>query len=133
MPVTSTRSTYGSSPGSWSRISMILSSAVGETDRMFSSVMQPPLRGHGNGATDLRLRPSVRHHEDMARALLILPTGTYRAADFIEAAGALDAEGIVASQENMVFYYQLRDGYLLIDCSRPEESARPLLYLGARQ
>ncbi|HKZ28758.1 MAG TPA: ATP-grasp domain-containing protein [Acidimicrobiia bacterium] len=69
----------------------------------------------------------------MARALLILPTGTYRAADFIEAAGALDAEVIVASEENMVLADQLGDGFLLIDCSRPEESARRIVELGDRQ
>ncbi|MDH3262038.1 MAG: ATP-grasp domain-containing protein [Acidimicrobiia bacterium] len=69
----------------------------------------------------------------MARALLILPTGTYRAADFIEAAAALDAEVIVASEEDMVLADQLGDGFLLIDCSRPEESARRIVELGDRQ
>ena len=69
----------------------------------------------------------------MARALLILPTGTYRAADFIEAAAALDAEIIVASEENMVLADQLGDDFLLIDCSRPDESARRIVELGDRQ
>ena len=69
----------------------------------------------------------------MARALLILPTGTYRAADFIEAAAALEAEVIVASEEDMVLADQLGDHFLLIDCSRPEESARRIVELGDRQ
>jgi biotin carboxylase len=69
----------------------------------------------------------------MARALLILPTGTYRAADFIEAAAALNAEIIVASEENMVLADQLGDDFLLIDCSRPDESARRIVELGDRQ
>ena len=69
----------------------------------------------------------------MARALLILPTGTYRARDFIEAAAALDAEVIVASEEDMVLADQLGDNFLLIDCSRPEESARRIVELGDRQ
>ena len=73
------------------------------------------------------------HHEVMARALLILPTGTYRAADFIEAAAALNAEVIVASEEDMVLADQLGDNFLLIDCSRPEESARRIVELGDRQ
>jgi biotin carboxylase len=69
----------------------------------------------------------------MARALLILPTGTYRAADFVEAAAALDAEIIVASEEDMVLADQLGDDFLRIDCSRPEESARRIVELGDRQ
>ncbi len=69
----------------------------------------------------------------MARALLILPTGTYRAADFVEAAAALNAEVIVASEEDMVLADQLGDDFLLIDCSRPEESARRIVELGDRQ
>jgi len=77
--------------------------------------------------------PAVRHHEVMARALLILPTGTYRAADFMEAAAALDAHVIVASEEDMVLADQLGDDFLLIDCSRPEESARRIVQLGDRQ
>lgn len=69
----------------------------------------------------------------MARALLILPTGTYRAADFLEAAAALNAEVIVASEEDMVLADQLGDNFLLIDCARPEESARRIVELGDRQ
>jgi biotin carboxylase len=69
----------------------------------------------------------------MARALLILPTDTYRATDFIEAAGALDAEVIVASEEDMVLADQIGDDFLRIDCSRPEESARRIVELGDRQ
>ncbi len=69
----------------------------------------------------------------MARVLLILPTGTYRATDFIEAAAALNADVIVASEENMVLADQLGDDFLLIDCSRPEESARRIVELGDRQ
>ena len=77
--------------------------------------------------------PVVDHHENMARALLILPTGTYRATDFVEAAAALNAEIIVASEEDMVLADQLGDHFLLIDCSRPEESARRIVELGDRQ
>ena len=73
------------------------------------------------------------HHEHMARALLILPTGTYRATDFIDAAAALNADVIVASEEAMVLADQLGDDFLLIDCSLPEESARRIVELGNRQ
>lgn len=76
---------------------------------------------------------ALDHHGQMARALLILPTGTYRATEFIEAAAALDAEVIVASEENMALADQMGDDFLLIDCSRPEESARRIVELGDRQ
>jgi biotin carboxylase len=69
----------------------------------------------------------------MARAVLILPTGTYRATDFVEAAAALDAHIIVASEEEMALADQLGDDFLLIDCSRPEESARRIVELSDRQ
>jgi biotin carboxylase len=69
----------------------------------------------------------------MARAVLILPTGTYRATDFVEAAAALDAHIIVASEEEMTLADQLGDDFLLIDCSRPEESARRIVELSDRQ
>jgi len=69
----------------------------------------------------------------MARAVLILPTGTYRATDFIEAAAALDADVIVASEEHMVLADQLGDDFLLIDCNNPRESARRIVELGDRQ
>ncbi len=69
----------------------------------------------------------------MARALLILPTETYRASDFIESAAALNADIIVASEEDMALADQLGEDFLLIDCSRPEESARRIVELGNRQ
>ena len=51
----------------------------------------------------------------------------------MEAAAALNAEVIVASEEDMVLADQLGDHFLLIDCSRPEESARRIIELGDRQ
>ena len=68
----------------------------------------------------------------MARALLILPTGTYRAGDFIEAATALNAQVVVASEEDMALSEQMGEDFLLIDCARPEASARRIVELGDR-
>src|SRR4051794_41725476 len=38
----------------------------------------------------------------VARVLLLLPTATYRAADFLTAARALGGEGVVASERRLV-------------------------------
>lgn len=67
----------------------------------------------------------------MPCAVLILPTTTYRAADFLEAASALSTRVIVASEEQQVLAGA--DDFLLIDCSDPEESARRIVALGDRQ
>lgn len=69
----------------------------------------------------------------MSKALLILPTATYRATDFMDAAAALNAEVIVASEEDQVLAAEMGDNFLLIDCSQPEESARRIVELGDHQ
>lgn len=57
----------------------------------------------------------------MAHVLLILPTSTYRASAFLEAAAALDVEVSVASEEPTPLVSDER--FCLIDCGDPEGSA----------
>ncbi len=57
----------------------------------------------------------------VAHVLLILPTSTYRAADFLEAAEALGLELSVASEEAVPLVDS--DRFVEIDCAHPEESA----------
>jgi biotin carboxylase len=52
--------------------------------------------------------------------LLLLPTATYRAADFLTAARALGAEVVVASERRLV---AMGDAQLTLDLCRPEEAA----------
>src|SRR3954465_15465174 len=52
----------------------------------------------------------------VARVLLLLPTATYRAADFLTAARALGAEVVVASERRLV---SIGDAQLTLDPPRP--------------
>ena len=62
----------------------------------------------------------------MARLLLLLPTASYRAADFLAAARALGAEVVVASERRLV---SMGDRQLTLDLSRPEAAAEAIAAL----
>lgn len=64
----------------------------------------------------------------MPTAVVILPTNTYRASDFIEAAEALDVDLIVASEGPPPL--EMGDRYVRIDCSDPEDAARRIVSFG---
>ena len=59
----------------------------------------------------------------MPRVLLILPTATYRASDFLAAARALDVELIIASERRAAMSETMGDLALVVDLSRPEAAA----------
>jgi len=63
------------------------------------------------------------------RVLIVLPTESYRASDFVRAADALDVELAVASEEEPPI--GLEDRFVGIDTRRPESSARALADLAA--
>ena len=65
----------------------------------------------------------------MPRALIVLPTGTYRAKDFVAAAEALGVELAIASEEAPPL--GLQDRFVAIDCAHPEASADALADLAA--
>jgi biotin carboxylase len=62
----------------------------------------------------------------VARLLLVLPTATYRAADFLSAARALGAEVVVASERRLV---SMGDAQLTLDLCRPEAAAEAITAL----
>jgi biotin carboxylase len=62
----------------------------------------------------------------VARLLLLLPTATYRAADFLTAARALGAEVVVASDRRLV---SMGDSQLTLDLRRPEAAAEAIAAL----
>ena len=66
----------------------------------------------------------------MAHVLLIIPTQTYRATDFVRAAGELGVEVSVAAEEELPLVAD--DRQVWIDCSRPEWSAQLLADHAAR-
>ena len=60
--------------------------------------------------------------------LLLLPTATYRAADFLTAARTLGAEVVVASERRLV---SIGDAQLTLDLSRPEVAAEAIAAVAA--
>ena len=66
----------------------------------------------------------------MARVLLLLPTATYRAADFLTAARALGAEVVVASDRRLV---SIGDAQLTLDLRRPEVAAEAIAAVAAER
>ena len=65
----------------------------------------------------------------MSRVLLVVPTSTYRIADFIEAAEALGVEVAVAAEEDLPLLDL--DRFVRIDCSDPATAAATLVDLAA--
>ena len=62
----------------------------------------------------------------MARVLLLLPTRTYRARDFMEAAYRLGVEVVVGSERQQAFAPLFPDGHLRLDFLRPRQAVRAI-------
>ncbi|MDQ3306056.1 MAG: ATP-grasp domain-containing protein [Actinomycetota bacterium] len=68
----------------------------------------------------------------MPRVLLILPTGTYRAADFVRAASVLRTEVVVASEHRQAMAASMEDRALVLPLDRPEAAAAAIVAFAAR-
>lgn len=66
----------------------------------------------------------------MPTVVVILPSSTYRAADFVAAAESLGLDLVVASEQAPPF--DMGDRYLEIDCSQPLAAAKAIADLGNR-
>src|SRR5680860_694743 len=128
MPVTSRRSAASPSPASWSRISMILPRATSVIVSVWAivSVIVPEVRD--NEGESAPLMPRNDDHGVMSTAVVILPTGTYRANDFIEAARSLGIKLIIASEERHALLSD--DSFIPIDCADPYRSADAIVSAG---
>lgn len=69
----------------------------------------------------------------MSRVLLLLPTATYRAADFVAAARALGVEVVVASEERPVLADTMGDRAAVVPLDDPERGASAIDALDARR
>src|SRR5918999_2643614 len=69
----------------------------------------------------------------MARMLLLLPTSTYRATDFVAAARTLGAEIIIASDHRLAIGPALPAESLVVDFSRPDRAAARIVAHCKRQ
>jgi biotin carboxylase len=66
------------------------------------------------------------------RVLLLLPTSTYRAEDFIRAASAVEAQVVVASERRQALSALMGDRALTVPLRRPGEAAERIVALAAR-
>src|SRR2546430_10704064 len=66
------------------------------------------------------------------RVLLLLPTATYRAEDFLAAAEAVGAEVVVASERRQALRGPMGDRALRVDLRRPERAAGAVVELAER-
>jgi biotin carboxylase len=64
--------------------------------------------------------------------LLLLPTATYRAEDFLAAAAAVGAEVVVASERRQALGGAMGDRALCVDLRRPERAAAAVVELAER-
>ncbi|MDQ1566214.1 MAG: hypothetical protein QOF96_1094 [Actinomycetota bacterium] len=68
----------------------------------------------------------------VARVLLLLPTGTYKAPDFLDAARRLDVDVVVASETAQTLADAMGDRALVVDLANPEASAAAISALATR-
>ncbi len=68
----------------------------------------------------------------MRRVVLLLPTATYRAADFIAAAGALGVEVVVASERRQALASSMLDRALVVSFAQPSRAAEKIVALAKR-
>ncbi len=74
------------------------------------------------------MRPTIATYDThLPRVLLILPTATYRASDFLAAARVLDTEVVVASERRQAMSEMIGDRALVIDLRRPEAAAEAIV------
>src|SRR5581483_6802726 len=74
----------------------------------------------------------VAHDTHVPRVLFLLPTATYRAADFVAAARALDVEVVVASEEQPALAQTMGDRAVVVPLDDPDAAAAAIEALDAR-
>ena len=68
----------------------------------------------------------------MRRVVLLIPSATYRATDFVSAAAALDLELIVASDRRSTLHAVMGERAQVVPLDRPQEAADQLVALHER-
>jgi biotin carboxylase len=68
----------------------------------------------------------------VSRVLLLLPSGTYKAPDFLDAARRLEVEVVVASETEQTLAGAMGDRAMVVDLSDPPASAAKIAALAAR-
>lgn len=68
----------------------------------------------------------------VSRVLLLLPSGTYKAPDFLDAARRLDVDVVVGSDTQQTLADAMGDRALVVDLADPAGSAKKITALAAR-
>ncbi len=74
--------------------------------------------------------PTSLAPEGTPRVLLVLPSSTYRASDFLDAAQSIGADVVVASEEQQALAGTMGDRFLRVDLCSPESEAARLVEHG---
>ncbi len=74
----------------------------------------------------------ILHDTSVARILLLLPTSTYRAPDFVRAAAHLGVDVVVGSEEEQALAADMGDRAVVVPLSDPEAAAAVIVALDAR-
>jgi biotin carboxylase len=99
------------------------SGVVAQTeDRVYRSILGDWVLVVGHGSHDRRV----------ARVVLLLPTATYRAPDFLSAAARLGVEVVVASEQAPVLAHAMGDRALEVDLQAPDDAAAAIVELDRR-
>jgi biotin carboxylase len=77
--------------------------------------------------------PSQRQYTAVPRVLLLLPTATYKAPDFLAAAKRLGAEVVVASDQAQTLAAAMGDRALTLDLDDPEAAVEAVLEAAGRR
>ncbi len=72
------------------------------------------------------------HDKEVARVLLLLPSATYRAPDFLTAASALGIEVVVGSEHRQAMAEAMGDRALMVPLGRPDAATAAILALHQR-
>lgn len=72
------------------------------------------------------------HHKAVPRVLLLLPTGTYRAADFLDAASRLGVEVVVGSERRQALATAMGDRAVVVPLGSPAKALVAISALHAR-
>lgn len=70
---------------------------------------------------------------DSRRIVLVVPSDGYRAAAFLDAAAALDADVVIATEETPPLAAGMEDRLVVVDLERPESSAAGIVALAQRR
>src|SRR3954451_310971 len=128
MPLTSTHSAWLSGSSDWARNPLTFSIACSVIASVGSAVSSAVISYPVRLVVARRWRQAVATYDtDMSRVLLVLPTATYRASDFLDASRALDAEVVVASERRQAMSGTMGARALVVDLRRAEAAAEAIV------